>query len=81
MERTASRFLSSPGCVTRRLPALPQLGGRDLYNDAETMPRGVLFALACLIGISIWNAGEIMIIILRSFRGRFKTLYYWSISK
>lgn len=80
MDWTTSQNSLDLSHLTRRAPGLPRLlEHRDLYNDVDATSRGVIFALACLIGISTWNAGEIIVVVWRTFKGRFRTLYFWSI--
>ncbi|PSR82857.1 hypothetical protein BD289DRAFT_370734 [Coniella lustricola] len=45
---------------------------------AQDISRGLLFALACLIGIGLWNASETLVLIWWSFNRR-RNLYFWSI--
>lgn len=45
---------------------------------AKDVSRGLLFALACLIGIGLWNAIETLVLIWWSFNNR-HNLYFWSI--
>lgn len=40
--------------------------------------KGLWFALACLAGIGLWNASEIVLVVWWTFRRR-RTLYFWSL--
>ncbi|POS73088.1 hypothetical protein DHEL01_v208513 [Diaporthe helianthi] len=50
---------------------------RDSTSVVENS-RGLWFALACLAGIGLWNACEIVFVVWWTFRHR-RTLYFWSL--
>lgn len=50
------------------------MGGNPNYEISAA----VSFFLACLMGIGLWNAGEIILVTYLKYR-RLRTLYFWSI--
>lgn len=51
---------------------------RDSVSLVENT-KGLWFALACLAGIGLWNASEIVLVVWWTFRRRPRTLYFWSL--
>ncbi|KAG6357065.1 hypothetical protein INS49_014942 [Diaporthe citri] len=58
-------------------PSPPRLMGRDSVSIVETN-KGLWFALACLAGVGLWNASEIVLVVWWTFKRR-RTLYFWSL--